>query len=412
MPTRVLYIESAPQAGGSTVSLYELLRGLDRQAVEPVVLLCASNPFREHIAALGIRVLVSSAYCSQRTPAYPPALAQARASTWATRLRSNRLTQGMWKASGLAVRTLLHTLPLARQVQRIIGQGRIALVHLNDASELHKAGIIASRLAGVPCVCHVRSMPPLDALDRFLSRWVSHFVFISHAVEQDQRQKGLGQRPGTVIYNAVDLAPYQALDRGTARRSFELAASDRVVGIMARLEPWKGHRDLLAALALSAPQVPGLRCLIAGAPASDGAWYQDELAETTRSLALEDVVRFVGFQADAPRFLSALDLLVHTSVQPEPFGRALIEGMAAGLPVVATATGGVAEIVVDEQTGLLVPPGQPAALAAAMLRLLSDPVLARRMGDQGQERVSTVFAIQSHMAAIESIYQLVTQRKV
>ena len=401
---RVLYIESAPQAGGSTISLLELVRRIDRRAFEPVLLLCSSNPHRQHFARLGITVLTTDSYCSVRTPAYPPALVQARSSALAGRLRSHRVTRSLWHAGGLLTRTLTGTWPLALTVRGIIRQQHIDLVHLNDAPELHKAGILASWLAGVPCICHVRSMPPLDALDRLLARRVTAFIFISRAVERDQRQRGLGNSPGTVIYNAVDLGPYAALDRTAARQAFGLADGDTVIGMMGRIEPWKGQRELLAALSLLAPRFPALRCLVAGAPELDGAWFKDELNALTRSLNLTGTVSFVGYQ-DVPRFMAALDLLVHASNRPEPFGRVLIEGMAAGLPIVASDAGGVPEIVIDGVTGLLVPPGQPAALAEAIAGLLAQPEKAKALGERGKERARCVFAIEAHVRAVEKIYQ-------
>jgi glycosyltransferase involved in cell wall biosynthesis len=401
---RILFIESAPQAGGSTISLFELARRLNRAEFEPLVLLCASNPHADRFAQAGITVLPTRSYCSARTPAYAPALAKARRSRWAGWLRSNRVTRAVWRASGLAVRTLTLTWPLARQVSTIIRRQHIDLVHLNDAPELHKAGIIASRMAGVPCVCHVRSMPPLDTLDRFLARWVARYVFISHAVESDQRRKGLQPRAGVVIHNALDLSAYAALDRAAARRAFGLADDDLVVGMMGRIEPWKGQRDLLAAVSTLAPQFPRLRCLIAGTPELDGQWYQDELVALVRSLNLGEIVRFVGYQSDVPGFMAALDVVAHASVQPEPFGRVLIEGMAAGLPVVAANAGGVPEIVLDGETGLLVSPGQPAELAAALARLLADRERAIAQGQRGRERATALFAIESHVAAVERVY--------
>jgi glycosyltransferase involved in cell wall biosynthesis len=400
----VLYVESAPQAGGSTISLFQLLQHLDRQTFEPLVLLCASNPYAEQIASLGIRVLLTDKYCSLRTPAYPSALMQARASTWADRLRSHRLSRAVWRAGGLAVRSMTQTWPLAQEVRHQIRQHKVDLVHLNDAPSLHKAGILGSRMAGVPCICHVRSMPPLDALDRLLLHFVTHFIFISKAVEDDQRRQGIGWRPGTVVYNALDLSPYRSPDRQAARQAFGLAENDVVVGMMGRIEPWKGHRDLLAALSILAPQFPRLRCLIAGRPELDGMWYQQELVSLVASLQLDDVVRFVGYQRDVPQFLAALDVLVHASVQPEPFGRVLIEGMAAGLPIVATKAGGVPEVVADGETGVLVPPGEPPALAAAIAHLLSAPEQARAMGERGRERASALFAIGCHVDAITAIY--------
>lgn len=402
-PRRILYIESAPQAGGSSVSLFELARRIDRRAFQPLVLLCTSNPYRRRFEQAGVRVLSTAGYCSVRSPVYAPAVARARA-RWAGKVRSNGLTRALWQAGGLAVRTISQTWPLARRVARIIRQEKIALVHLNDAPELHKAGIIAARLAGVPCICHVRSMPPLDALDRLLARCVTHFIFISKAVESDQRRRGLGRRPGSVLYNALDLAPYASLDRQAARRTYALAADDLVVGMMGRIEPWKGQRDVLAAMSVLKPRVPRLRCLVAGTPELDGQWYMDELIAQAGALGLDDVVRFIGYEPDVPRFMAALDVLCHASTQPEPFGRVLIEGMAASLPVVATNAGGVPEIVVAGETGVLVPPSDPASLAAALSTLLINRDQAAALGRCGQTRAAALFNIGRHVAAVEEIY--------
>lgn len=410
MPRRVLYVETAPQAGGSTVSLFELLRSVDRAAIQPVVLLCASNPFAACFAELGAPVIRSGLHCSARAAGYAPALARARTSSWAQLLKRHPFTLRLWRAAGLAVRTVSQTWPRARDMQRIIESQRIDLVHLNDAPELHKAGILGSRLAGVPCLCHVRSMPPVDVVDRLLARRVRHFVFISAAVEQDQRRKGLGRAPGSVIYNGVDTAPYAVLPgKAEARARLGVAPDDTVLGLMARIEPWKGQRDLLAALAILRSRTPHLlrlRCLIAGEPELDGGWYLEELKQRTVELGLGDVVRFVGRQSP-PAFHAALDVLIHTSVQPEPFGRVLIEGMAAGLPIVATNNGGVPEIVLDEQTGLLVPPGNPGALAAAVERLLGDEALRRRLGEAGRRRAGDVFSLRRHVAAIQALYETI-----
>ncbi len=408
MTLRVLYIETAPQAGGSTISLFELVRHLDRELLQPAVLLCATNPYAARFSSLGVPVIRTALHCSLRAPYYPAPLARARSSTLAARMRAMPLTRVLWRAGGLAVRTATHTWPQARDIARTIRQSKTDLVHLNDAPALHKAGILGSRLAGVPCVCHVRSMPPLDALDRTLARFVGHFIFISRAVETDQRRRGLGTRPGTVIYNALDLSAYKQLPaRETARQRFGLDPCASVVGMLGRIEPWKGHRDLLAALALLAPGHANLRCLIAGKADQDSAWYQDELRAQVRDLHLEGVVQFVGYQEDVRHFLAALDVLVHASVEPEPFGRVLIEGMAAGLPIVATNAGGVPEIVTDEGTGLLVPPGQPSVLAGAIGRLIADPTAGQAMGASGHQRARELFAIDRHVAAVLQIYKTV-----
>jgi glycosyltransferase involved in cell wall biosynthesis len=324
-----------------------------------------------------------------------------------SRLRSNPLTRAAWQAGGESVRLIRRTWPAARSIAQTIRQQSIALVHLNDTPTAHRAGIIGSRMAGVPCICHARSLVPLAWLDHLLTRSVARFIFISRAVADFHHTYGIASGRGVVVHNALDLSPYQALDRAGARRALGLRESHIGIGSVGRLVPWKGQHVLLSALSTLPPRFPHLRCFFAGTPESHTVAYQQQLQDMTVQLGLAGMVRFLGFEDDIPRLLAALDMVVHSAIEPEPFGRVLIEGMAAGLPIIATNGGGAPEVVVDGETGLLVPPNDASALAAAIARLAEDPALGRALGARGRQRASEQFAIEHHVAAIENVYRSV-----
>ncbi|WP_018263636.1 glycosyltransferase [Methylobacterium sp. WSM2598] len=176
-----------------------------------------------------------------------------------------------------------------------------------------------------------------------------------------------GGRPDLValVPNGLDLVP-DPRPRPELRRALGLPDGP-LVGVFSRLAPWKGQHVLLRALAAH----PGVGAVVAGAALFGEDAYARDLARMAGELGLAGRVHFLGHRDDVPRLMQAMDAVVHPSIHPEPFGRTLVEAMLAGVPVVATRTGAAAEILDEGRAGTLVPPGDPAALAAAIGRVLA-----------------------------------------
>ena len=143
--------------------------------------------------------------------------------------------------------------------------------------------------------------------------------------------------------------------------------SGPLIGVFSRLAPWKGQHVVLRAVA----QMPGVKCIVVGSPLFGEDTYAESLRMLVRDLDLADRVIFLGQRSDIPRLMRAVDVVVHPSVDAEPFGRTLVEGMLAGTPVVATDAGASREILAGGKAGVLVPPGDSRVLAAALLRTLA-----------------------------------------
>jgi glycosyltransferase involved in cell wall biosynthesis len=203
----------------------------------------------------------------------------------------------------------------------------------------------------------------------------------------------------TSVPTGIDLERFKPRDKAAARRQLRLA--DRpTLGILATLRDWKGHDYLLEAYAMLRKDFPEWRLLIIG----DGPW-RPRLDERMQALALGDSVTFVGNQADAPAWLNALDLFALPSFGDEGVPQAIMQAMACGLAVVSTPVGGIPEAVSRDETGLLVPPRDAAALASALARLMSDPDLRSHMGAVGRERALARFGIDIMLDRMENIFR-------
>lgn len=404
---RILYVARSSR-GGSAVSLYHLIKGLDNNRYTPTVLFYAQeNPYiGSKLAESGVTVLTLEKQQREHSPVSSMPVKRRDIAKW-LETHCGKWASRVYVSLKLYYQFMRQDVPRIWPIARMIREKGIDLIHLNSGLRNGKPGLIAAWLTGVPCVCHVRMFAELNHFDRILARAVDTFVFISSAVAQDHITQGVPPAKGTVVHNAVDLeslAP--TYDATSVRSEFGWTADERVVGIIGRLDWWKGHEYFLEAMAEVSQQIPNLRGLIIGAPEATplNSEYFQKLQSLTKSLGLEGKVVFTGFRSDVPRLLFALDVVVHASSLPEPFGRVIIEGMAAGKPVVATAAGGVLDIIEDGVNGLLVPCKDSKAIAEAVLGLFSDREKAGQMGLAARQRVEERFTVQSHVAVIQTIY--------
>ncbi len=173
-----------------------------------------------------------------------------------------------------------------------------------------------------------------------------------------------------------------------------------------RLQRWKGVHVFLDAAAKVARSYAHVCFVVIGGALFDlEKHYPLQLHQQVERLKLSEVVRFLGFRADVLRFYAAADIVVHSSIDSEPFGMVLLEAMACGKPVIASNAGGPREIVDSGVTGLLVPPGDAEHLAQAILALLRDPERRLRMGQAGAARVRELFSAERMVRQLETLYR-------
>jgi glycosyltransferase involved in cell wall biosynthesis len=292
------------------------------------------------------------------------------------------------------------------EVARSLRASGAALLHCSDLLAGCHAGL-AGRLAGLPVVCHIRN--PHDELQgrhRLLLRLVTHFVFVSRYT---QAHLDLTVRPGraSVIYDGLDVADVpEAAEVAAVRRELQIPSGAKVVGMVARLAPQKDHPTFIRAARRIVAVYPDTRFLVVGDNSME-AWavqrYQ-ALRRLIDELGLGRHFIFTGFRSDVLRLLPAMDVVV-LATHFEGFGLAVLEAMAHGRPVVATAVGAIPELVADDETGLLHRPGDDAHLAGQIGSLLGDPTRAMRLAEAGRQLVKTRFTSERFASSIRELYR-------
>lgn len=228
-------------------------------------------------------------------------------------------------------------------------------------------------------------------------------VAVSKEVYQAEVQRsGIDPKKVTMIPSGVQVQRFIDPDPASTeqlREAWGIQPRTHLIGTVGRFVPPKGHTYLLDAIVRLQSQFPDVKTLVVG----DGALLRP-MEEKAQALGLSDAVVFTGIRRDVPEILALLDVFVLPSLW-EGLPIALLEAMAAGLPVVATRVGGVPEVVEDGVTGLLVPPRDPDALAEAITRLLRDPDLRCKMGQAGRERVESEFSVEKMVRKTETLYE-------
>jgi L-malate glycosyltransferase len=317
------------------------------------------------------------------------------------------------RAGGVSVRSLgvgarlssPSTLRAIVATARLLRRARIDVVHGYQWRPA-LVGALAARLAGVPLrLASKRSLtgddPQAERAWRHIARQVDTVIVNADALRIEGEQRGMRCR-WVLLQNGVDTEHFKLPPADTqARAALGLDPRRPVVGTIGRLEDRKGHDQLLRAagemLAGANGRQPQL--VIVG----DGP-LRESLAGQARTLGVADSVRFEGTVADVRPVLAAMDVFVLPS-RAEGMSNALMEAMAAGRPVVATAVGGNTEVVTDGETGLLVPPANPAAIARAVDGLLGDPERASRLGTAARQFVTHHFGARARVAELERLYE-------
>lgn len=381
--TRVLYLHTTSEIGGSAISLLRLVEGLDPSRYASIVVLPSDGPFVTRLRAAGARVEIM------------PEL----------------LTLTSRRGAGFLLRFVWNYPTAVRCLAWFIRRERIGLVHTNTIHNLY--GVAAARLARVPHVWHFREIVwQLSVWRRvelwMAQRWSARIVVTSRAIASMYGPERRWPVHLIRVPNGVDAARFQPGDAPAVRAVLGAGPADVLVGIVCRLDAWKGVDDFLAAAARVARERSGVRFAVVGGAIIGQASYAEALARSAETMGIGDRVVFTGWTfgpADMPDVYRALDVLVLASREPEPFGLVVIEAMATGRPVIATGHGGPLDIVEDGRTGLLVPPRDPDALAAGIVALADDPARRQRMGAHGRERVLAHYTAAQYVAGIDAVYR-------
>jgi glycosyltransferase involved in cell wall biosynthesis len=354
----VVFLDHVARLSGGEIALLRLLPTL-AQHVDVTVILGEDGPLVERLRQQDITVEV--------LPLAP-------------RLRDVR--KESVRPTGLDARALAGLPGYVRALRRRIRDLDVDIVHTNSLKSALYGGV-AGRLAGKPVVWHIRDRIVSDYLPAPAVGLVRALCLVLPTAVVANSQETLTtiprRRRRNVVYNAI------APDRMTNFQSTSGRQVDLVIGMIGRLAPWKGQDVFLRAFAEEFRGASTTARVVGSALFGEEA-YAESLHALAADLGIGDQVDFRGFREDVWVELHAMDVLVHCSVRPEPFGQVVLEGLAAGVPVVAAAAGGPAELITNEVDGILTKPGDAAELAAALRRLAEDADLRLRIGEAGRRR--------------------------
>lgn len=284
------------------------------------------------------------------------------------------------------------------------------LVYGNSTSTCSQAALIAAKLVGIPFICHVRGMGwDKSWRDLGFLKIADAAIAVSDACAQSVA-RFVPQERLFVVHNGVEtLVP--EIDPGAAREyllsEMWLSPDDVVAISVSHVCRRKGVEYAVRAMAQVAREAPQARLLVAGSLEREPL-YVEKVRGLVRQLGLERHVLLLGFRQDISQLLHGAHIFLHAALN-DPHPRPVMEAMEAGLPVAAFAVDGVSETVVDGQTGYLVPSGDVAGLAQAVLRLARDPGLRAELGRRGKQRIEEAFSARATARRVASIIDQVLE---
>lgn len=296
------------------------------------------------------------------------------------------------------IRQLGKRIGAVRRIAALARERQVSLVFGWMVSSQLLAGP-AAWLADIPAAWYQVGLPSPDWIDRFATFCRARGIVVLSKDVAAAQARIAPVRPQQLVYPGASLEKFDSVraeSPAALRRRFSLPSTGPLIGIVGRLQRWKGMHTLVAAMPAVRARHPDAHMVIVGGAHDTEPGYGDELKALARRLGVEGAVTFAGYQADVPHWMQAMDIVVHASDR-EPFGIVVVEAMALAKPVIAGAAGGPAEVITDGQDGLLAPFDDVPALAKAVTRFLDDPEFAERCGAAAHTRAQDFSA--QHYAA-------------
>ena len=380
---RILAVDQSGVLGGAELSLLEIVKALRARAE---VVLFDDGPFRTALDRAGVTVNVFNSGALREV-----------------RKRGGSVPK--WRAFKDIVSLVRATVKRARRADVIYANTQRAMV----------IGALAGRFARKPVVWHLRdivSSEHFGGKQLAIIKWCAK-LGLAHVIANSAASKrafveltNFDSKRVDVVFNGISAAPFDALadvPQATLRSLLNLPQQGFLVGSFSRLAHWKGQHVLLEAVVLN----PHMHAVLVGAPLFGEDDYEATLRAFVVNHGIGDRVHFLGFQNDIAACMRAVDVVVHTSITPEPFGRVIVEGMLAQRPVVAARAGGVVEIIDDGVNGLLCTPGDAHGLADTLAELRANESLREQLVANGNRVARQRFGPGNYVASVERILKAV-----
>jgi L-malate glycosyltransferase len=363
--------------GGSDHSLFYHLVNLDKSKFEPVVLYRDEGYFIESLRGKNIKVIKHKFFAriDQNTH---------------KKLYYSKLYDSIpgSKTTLFFFRSFIEIVVIIN----VILKYKINILHLNHSVRSDKVAAISGIILRKKIFVHSRAGIRISKFEKFLLNYIEKIICISDYTKTKHIALGVNPEKCITIHNGLDTSFFQNVNNKSS-------ITEITIGFVGRMVKWKGVHILLRAIEIVQKESKDFKVLIVG----DGDERQN-LKKLANELNLTENVKFLGKVTNMIEIYSTIDIFVHTSVRPEPFGRVIIEAMSMSKPVIATNIGGPKEIITDGIDGYLIPPNNPALLADKMIHLLKNTELRKKIGIQARKTCENKFNVNKTTEEIENIY--------
>ena len=384
----ILYFENVSVLGGAAIVLRNLIKEIKREDEINIVAVCPEGELAEAFRKDDIKVIT---------------------------VNSKRIIKTLNPFKLLLY--FYNFLQVNLKLIKIIRKYNIDILHANSLGS-HIYSFFAAKLIGIPNIWHLHDILIKRISNRllckFLSKTASQIIVVSYAVKKSLIGFGVDSNKIKVVYNGLDLKRWnpEIYDKSYLYKEFEINGSFFKIGIIGYLGECKGQEILLnAAVYLLKKGYKNLRFYIVGDELfKNENRYKESLYQISKINNLDDYVTFTGRRNDIPSILSFLDIIVACSRCPDSLPTAILEAMAMGKVVIGTNIGGIPEMIINDETGILIPPNDPEALAKAILDLINQPDKIKEMGIKARERIKSNFTIEKNVESIKKIYKKLVKK--
>lgn len=383
----VLLVDQAVTFGGSIVVLSNIVNNMS-EGIRCSVLYEVQNLIAEF--------LINDNIIKHRVPTLINYHSAGRIDSKLNSIR-NKILRVFFKKLLLIGKYISSVLQILR-IMRIIIQYRIDVIHSNNSREAVTAAIILRK----KIVLHLHGVWA-DHSD-YMRKKIDVFVSISEFIKNRMVDKGYNKDKIIVIPNPVINKSIDVVKLASYREKFDIAESDKVFGVVGRIVGWKGQLEFLEAASIVMQKMSGVKALIIGDISDGSTEYLDQIESRIKELGLQDRVIITGYIEDIHNATAMLDVLVHCSIKPEPFGLVITEAMVLGIPVIGSNIGAPSEIIKEGSTGYIVDPNDSKKMSSRLIEILSNDDLAQELGGNGRKEALDNYNITSYISRISDVY--------
>ncbi|MEM3369882.1 MAG: glycosyltransferase family 4 protein [Candidatus Micrarchaeia archaeon] len=394
-PYNILILDTGKEWGGGTNSLLELLKRIDKNRYHFIALFYNNykkgyeSDIKSEIEKLGIEFLLLE---QKKQPAILKILKELFRILFF-------FNKNLKKYMIFLIDYQFRIKTNAKRIAQILKDLKIDLLYMNNQPSSNFEGIIASKITGIPALQHSRKETKLNCFEiKATNLWLKKMICVSYGVKDAFVKQGIHAEKCVVVHNGIDPETKPSISPFEIRKKLGISEDDILIGVVGSLIKIKRIIDLIDAFYILTYQTKNsVKCIIVG----EGP-EKDSLIEYAKKRKIQEKIIFTGFQSNAISYINAMDIFVLTS-EKEGLPRVILEAMLMGKPVVASNVTGPAELVIDGETGFLVPVRHPEIFANCILKLIKNPELRKQMGEKARKRAIEKFSIEKYIAGVENI---------